>query len=447
MLAFNTNLTAEQRVAKATMALDAHRKWVPFMAVGMIGQCYVVEDGVLPHNTMATDGRDVWYCRSFVDSIRDSDLRFGILHERYHKALEHLTTWDYLTKIDPQCTNVSMDHVINLQIMDIDDGEGFVTLPLKADGTVMVCFDVKYRGMDTLQIFNILREQEGDDPDGPAGGGGDRLDGGDSEDDPDGPAGSGGDGPEGDDSEDGPSGNGGGYGGFDDHDWEGARKLTTEEVKKLGTEIAEALREGSMAAGQLGGSGAEVGFDKMLEPQVDWREVLRDFISSTCSGNDFSTYARPNRRYMSTGVYMPSGISQRVDTLVLAIDTSGSVSQPEISLMLAEVKSICDIARPEKVTILYWGSNVVRREDYDDINMHTLIDSTKPKDGGGTRVECVPDFMREHNIEAQAVVVFTDGYVYAGWGKWDCPVLWTVLDNKQCQPDIGKVCHVSTQTR
>ncbi len=65
--------------------------------------------------------------------------------------------------------------------------------------------------------------------------------------------------------------------------------------------------------------------------------------------------------------------------------------------------------------------------------MHTLIDSTKPKDGGGTRVECVPDFMREHNIEAQAVVVFTDGYVYAGWGKWDCPVLWTVLDNKQCR--------------
>jgi len=81
MLAFNTDLTAEQRLQKASMALNAHRKWVPFIGVSMIGLREVVEDGVLPSNTMATNGRDVWYCRSFVDRIRDSDLRFGDLHE------------------------------------------------------------------------------------------------------------------------------------------------------------------------------------------------------------------------------------------------------------------------------------------------------------------------------------------------------------------------------
>ena len=214
-----------------------------------------------------------------------------------------------------------MDQVINNMIMDIDDGEGFVTLPLDEDGNVMCLYDPKYRGMDTQQVFTILykeKQGEGDDPEegdgvpeeGQGGGGA----GGESPDDPTGD-------------------NGGGQGGrgqgqsFDDHDWEGAKALSEEEKKELGREVSEALRQGSMTAGKMAGSGAEVGFDKMLEPQVDWREVLREFVTATCTGNDFSTYARPNRRYMSTGVYMPSGISQRVRTLVLACDTSGSISQ------------------------------------------------------------------------------------------------------------------------
>ena len=426
MLAFNIDLTAEQRVAKAAMALNAHRKWVAFVGVSMIGDTQVVEAGVLPHDTAATNGRDSWYCREFIDRIRDSDLRFTQLHEQHHIALEHLTTWEPLVKIDPDIANMAMDHVINVAIMDIDAGEGFVTLPLGEDGKVMCLYDTKYRGMDTQQVFNILykeKQEEGDGGESTGDGSGDGE----------------------------PSDTGGspasGSGGFDDHDWEGAKKLSKEEKTELGNEVAEALRQGSMAAGKMAGSGAEVGFDKMLEPQVDWREVLRDFISATCAGRDFSTYARPNRRYMSTGVYMPSGVSQRVKTLVLAIDTSGSVSQTEISTALAEVKSICDIVRPEKVTILYWGDYVVRREDYDEHNMDTLVDSTKPEDGGGTQVECVPEYMREHGIDAQAVIVFTDGCIYGGWGQWDVPVLWTVFNNKGCKPTVGKVCHINASGR
>ena len=426
MLAFNTDLTAEQRIQKSAMALNAHRKWVAFVGVSMIGERKVVEDGVLPSNTLATNGRDIWYCRSFVDRIRDSDLRFGDLHEEHHIALEHLTTYEHLVKLHPDIANMAMDYVINLMIMDTDAGEGFVTLPLDEDGKVMCLYDTKYRGMDTQQVFNILykeKQEEGDGGESTGDGSGDGE----------------------------PSDTGGspasGSGGFDDHDWKGAKALSKQEKNELGHEVAEALRQGSMAAGKMAGSGAEVGFDKMLEPQVDWREVLRDFISATCAGSDFSTYARPNRRYMSTGVYMPSGVSQRVKTLVLAIDTSGSVSQTEISTALAEVKSICDIVRPEKVTILYWGSSVVAREDYDEHNMDTLVDSTLPRDGGGTQVECVPEYMREHGIDAQAVIVFTDGYIYGGWGQWDVPVLWTVFNNKGCKPTVGKVCHINASGR
>jgi hypothetical protein len=38
--------------------------------------------------------------------------------------------------------------------------------------------------------------------------------------------------------------------------------------------------------------------------------------------------------------------------------------------------------------------------------------STKPKGGGGTDVRCVPQYIQDEQIKAQAVIVLTDGYLY-----------------------------------
>jgi predicted metal-dependent peptidase len=73
-----------------------------------------------------------------------------------------------------------------------------------------------------------------------------------------------------------------------------------------------------------------------------------------------------------------------------------------------------------------------------------MIDSTKPAGGGGTMVECVPNYMRNKRITAQCAVVFTDGYIYGGWGDWPCPVLWVIVDNKNARPPSGTVVHVTT---
>jgi len=40
--------------------------------------------------------------------------------------------------------------------------------------------------------------------------------------------------------------------------------------------------------------------------------------------------------------------------------------------------------------------------------------------------------------------VFTDGYIYGGWGDWPCPVLWVIVDNKNARPPSGTVVHVTT---
>ena len=151
--------------------------------------------------------------------------------------------------------------------------------------------------------------------------------------------------------------------GMDDHDWEGAEELTQEEKDALGREVDEAIRQGALVAGKLGSGGARA-LEDLLRPEVDWREVLREFIQSVCAGNDFSTWSRPNRRFVSAGVYMPSGISQQVKELVIALDTSGSIGQRELTAFLSEVKAVCDMVHPERIRLLYWDTEICGDESY-----------------------------------------------------------------------------------
>jgi predicted metal-dependent peptidase len=255
--------------------------------------------------------------------------------------------------------------------------------------------DEKYRGMDSAQVFNLLPDDDG---------------------------------------------KGGGGGGIDDHDWDGAQEMDGEEVKQLARDIDQAVRQGALLAGKTG-SGGDRSLQELLQPKVDWREALREFISSTCTGNDFSTWRRPNRRFVSMGYYMPSGISEQVGTLAIGIDTSGSIGDRELSRFLGEVKGICDTVKPECIRLLYWDTKVCRDEKYVGDEVQNLTSSTKPAGGGGTSVRCVYEYLQKHAVKAQAVVMLTDGYVGSDWGtaqQWGAPVLWCIVGNKSAQPTVGK---------
>jgi predicted metal-dependent peptidase len=389
MFATAKQLTAEQRLSKAVIAIMQNPKYVALAGVMMIGERAIKDD--VP--TACTNGRDEYYGRAFVDGLTDAELRFLVLHETYHKLYRHLTTWKHLYEDNAKRANMACDYVINQKIAD-DNTDGFAVVIKGA------LIDPQFRDMDSAAVYKLLPDQQDDD------------DGGD------------GDG-----------------GGLDDHDWEGAQELSDTDKQELERDLDEAIRQGAMAAGKMGGSLSR-DIQDLLQPQVDWREVLRDFISATCSGNDYSTWARPNRRFMSSGVYMPSGISEKVDELVLAIDTSGSIRQRELTVFLTEVKKICDTVRPDVVRVLYWDTEVCRDEKYSAQNLDQLVTSTKPAGGGGTSVHCVPKYMQEHNIKPQAVICFTDGWLFDGWGQWSSPILWCLLNNDRAKPDVGKYVNV-----
>ena len=402
MLMIGKQLSAEQRLSKAVVDIMGNPKYIALAGVLMIGN-RSVDDKT---KTACTNGRDEKYGRAFIESLNEAELRFLVLHECYHKLYRHLTTWRHLYDKNARLANAACDYVINIKLTD-DNSDGFAVMPKVG------LLDAQYRGMDSAQVYKLLEDDQNDSGGGQGEGTGDGS----------------GTGIEGSD------------GGMDSHDWDGAQDMTAEETKELARDIDEAIRQGALAAGKLG-SGGDRMFEELLQTKIDWREVLREFISTTCQGNDYSTWRRPNRRFVSSGYYMPSGVSEQVGELVIAIDTSGSIGSRELSRFLGEVKGICDQVKPDTVRLLYWDTEVCRDEKYSGTEVENIIQSTKPEGGGGTTVECVPEYMTAHGVKPQAAVVLTDGYLGGSWGRWACPVLWCIVGNKNAVPDVGKYVHV-----
>ena len=396
-LLIKQNLTVEQRLQKAVSDIMMNDKYIALAGLLAIGSRSVRDD--IP--TACTNGRDEKYGRGFCDGLNDPELRFLVLHENYHKLARHLHIYYHLHKIDPVVANMACDFWINDKLVEENKPDKFATMTgALANG----CYDEKYKDMSVTQIFNALLEEK-------QGGQGNPWDFPNP---------------------------------FDTHEWEDAQELSTEEQEELAKDIDDVIRQGDIVAGKMG-SGGNRTLEDFLQPQVNWREVMREFITDTCAGGDFSTYNKPNRRYLHLDIIMPSGVSERVEELVLAIDTSGSIGQKALTTFLSEVKAICDTVKPSRVRILYWDTQVCRDEVYEMDELDKLAQSTKPSGGGGTMVECVPQYMAEHGIKPQATIIFTDGYLGGSWGQWSCPTLWVVLDNKHATATVGKTLHVESE--
>lgn len=415
MLNLGKPLSPKQRLDKAVIDIMGHERYVALAGTLMIGDR--VLDDTIP--TACTDGKNERYSPAFIEKQSDAQLRYLVLHEVYHKLFKHLSTWRWMFEENQQLANVACDYAINVRISD-DNKDGFAVMP---EGGLI---DEKYRGWDSAAIYHDLKKKYG-------GGQGGKCNH---------QPGQGGQG-QGDDQPC-PQCKGMPGGGFDEHDWQAAKEMTAEEQRELARELDEAVRQGALLAGKTGSGGLRDLTD-LLEPQIDWREALREFVTSTCAGKDYSTWMRPSRRYIGAGYYMPSGISEQVDELLVAIDTSGSIGQRELTVMLSELASIANTVKPKAVRLLYWDTTVCRDEKYLEHEVADIAKSTKPAGGGGTMVECVPEHMTAEGIAPQAAIILTDGYLGGSWGSWPCPTLWVILDNEGCTAGVGKTLHVKAR--
>ena len=154
------------------------------------------------------------------------------------------------------------------------------------------------------------------------------------------------------------------------------------------------------------------------EASVDWREMLRRLWSDTIPA-DYS-WMRPNRRHVWAGLYLPGVIREGVGEIAIAVDCSGSVNARQLRLFEAEVRSILEGQRPERVHVLYFDSEVQKVETYEAGQPFHL----SPVGGGGTEFGPCFDWLDEHGIQPQTFVFLTDLYGSFPQSAPAYPVLW-----------------------
>jgi predicted metal-dependent peptidase len=383
-------MNEETRLKKAHVALMKHPETALYSGVILMGENSVIEE----KTTAYTDGRNKRYSREFISKLTDQELRGLVMHENLHVAFKHIPRFKKEFKAEPMLVNASADYVVNDIIMNLKD-KSFCSLPSGG------LYDAKYHNWSVREIYNDLKKQQEEDKKS-----GKSIT---------------------------------KYDTLDEHDFESAEGMSDEDVKDLEGKIDRALREGGILAGRMG-SKLPRSIEDLLTPKVNWRDVLKEFISSSMRGADEYTWRRFNKRLMVNDLYMPSLENETVGELVVAIDTSGSIGSAEITEFASELVSICDVVTPSQVRVLWWDTEVHGEQIFTPSNYAHIKELLKPQGGGGTEVSCVSKYINDKKIQAEATIVFTDGYLESDI-QWNIqsPTLWLVTQARNFIPPVGKV--------
>src|SRR4029077_12304966 len=151
-----------------------------------------------------------------------------------------------------------------------------------------------------------------------------------------------------------------------------------------------------------------------------WREALKRFVTQQAKA-DYS-WTPPNRRYIGSGLYLPSLRSEQIGPLVFAIDTSISMDVDALKQAVAELNAIvCDVEPPEAHVI----------ECDTKVHAHTVFTPTEYLIGfmtlhgrGGTRFSPVFEKIAELEIQPDCLIYFTDLDCADFGPEPPYPVLW-----------------------
>ena len=401
----------DQRLKRAHVALMKHQETALYSGIIMMGKSEVKDD--IP--TACTDGINKYYGREFIGKLNDMELRALVLHENLHVALNHVSRFKRLFQENPMLMNACADYVVNDVIVHLKD-ENLCKLP---EGGL---YEDKYHNWSVKEVYDDLKEQLSNPVDDDDAGTGDAPSDGNLDDQP------------GRGSKVSPD----SLKTLDEHNF-GDSDKSPKELKEMKQKVEDALKEGAILAGKFGANVPRA-IEELFEPKIDWREVLREFIQQSIKGNDEYTWRRFNKRMMANDIYLPSMENETIGELVIAIDTSASIGQKELTEFATEVVAICDTVTPDRIRILWWDYEVAKEQVFNRDSYQNIKDLLKPDGGGGTRVSCVSEYMVKHKIEPQACIVFTDGYVEndISWNI-QSPTLWVVTENRNFKGLPGHV--------
>ena len=368
--------------------------------------------------TAWTDGKIFAYNPHYVNILSSEKLEGMAAHVVMHPACNHHRRRQ---KRDHKTWNKACDYAINWILLDAD-----LTLP---DGYLYLD---EYRGKTAESVYEILcqgkndeepdetrqdineddkPDQENSDNDAEQTAGDNEGAEPDDEPTPDGDPGLSGE------IRDDPGGSGVGDGAGDEVDWDEAVIQAAVNARGMGKLPA----------------GLELFVENKGCPRLCWQELLARFIEKSAR-SDYS-WLTPNRRYIHLGLYFPSLKNSELNEIVIAVDTSGSITPAELAGFAAEISGIME-QYPATVHLLYCDAKVARHDTFQRCDLPIEI---KPEGGGGTDYRPVFTYIDQAGITPACLLYLTD---------MECnrfpdsppyyPLLWVKTGGSSREPPFGE---------
>lgn len=376
--------------------------------------------------TAYTDGTRIAFGPEFLESLTDSELDFVMMHEILHVVLQHCIRGE---DRDHERMNIACDIVVNSNIL-LENNMDHRSITLSKWGESMhIAPDGKEGHEYTAeQVYDMLpptppqkkmkilssgwekgraKQEQGDPKDIAPGG----------------------------QSWD----NHSQWGRYEEDD-----ALREVWVKQF-SEACEAIsiREKTIGRGTLPLFAQRL-LAKLRDPQVDWRTILNEFVQEEV--NDYS-FSPPDRRFQESPFFLPDfnelGKNGEPVDILFMIDTSGSMSDKEITAAFSEVKGAIDQFDGKlKGWLGFFDAAIIEPKPFESVDDVLKI---KPAGGGGTDFQIIFEYVHQHmeNKLPACIIILTDGY--APFPKehlaQDIPVLW-LIDNSDVEPPWGKVARI-----
>jgi predicted metal-dependent peptidase len=373
-------------------------------------------------NTTFSDGKTLYYNAEYINSLDIDQTQFALSHEALHCALSHFyrrghrikTRWD-----------LACDYAVNPLL--INDG-------LKP--TPDAAYLEEYKGMTAEEIYPCLDDE--DDEDDEQEQDSDTDDNEDLENKHQGDAGNDNSEkePEQDDRSDSENepeqddrSEGAGSSNHNENQSNGGsaapepQPMSGQEQEDLNTQWQQRLAAAAQTAhqrGQLGGEMARM-VDFLLQPRLPWRMLLQRYMTMTAR-DDYS-YSRPSSRRGNPAVFPRLRSSET--SVVVVIDTSGSISEEEIGEFISEINAIKSHVRA-RITLLTCDSELNHGcpwyfDPWDDFSRDIAI-----LGGGGTNFRPPFEWIEKQDRAPDLLVYFTDAMGIFPRAEPMYPVLWLV---------------------
>lgn len=391
-----------------------------FYGLLLMHMVYSLDEAV---ETACTDGVRIVFGPQFLDELSDSELDFVMMHEILHVALQHCVRGE---DRDQQRFNIACDIVVNSNIL-LENNHNRQSITLSKYGESMHIAPDGKQGYEYTaeQIYAMLPPSppspQGAQIGGDAKGRAKKVQGKVQK-------------------QNGKL--------WDDHtrwsQYEEDDTLRDVWVKQF-SEACEvvSIREKLNGRGDLPLFAKRL-LDKLRDPQIDWRTILNEFIQEEV--NDYS-FSPPDRRFQDSPFFLPDfnelGKGDKPVDILFMIDTSGSMTDQEITAAFSEVKGAVDQYDGKLQGWLgFFDADIIAPKPFETVDDVLKI---KPAGGGGTDFQIIFEYVHQHMYEnlPSCIIILTDGgapFPQEHLAK-EIPVLW-LIDNDQIEPPWGKVARI-----